>query len=108
MTPVLVPPLAEQEQIVAEVERRLSVVAATEAQLAADLRRTTRLRQAILRRAFAGRLVPHDPADEPADKLLERIREQRCSTRVAGRGTIQSRRRSADRVPSAPQMNNGQ
>ena len=41
---VCLPPLAEQEQIVAEVERRLSVVAATEAQLAADLRRAARLR----------------------------------------------------------------
>ena len=27
-----------------------------------------------LARAFAGQLVPQDPTDEPADKLLERIR----------------------------------
>jgi type I restriction enzyme S subunit len=60
------PPLAEQEHIVAEVERRLSVVTATEAQLDAELRRAAQLRQAILRRAFAGELEPQDPANEPA------------------------------------------
>ncbi|HEU4321908.1 MAG TPA: restriction endonuclease subunit S [Roseiflexaceae bacterium] len=68
------PPLAEQRRIVAEVERRLSVAGALEAALAANLRRAERLRQAILRRAFAGRLVPQDPSDEPAAALLARIR----------------------------------
>jgi hypothetical protein len=72
--PVPLPPLAEQEQIVAEVEARLSVLAATEAQVAADLTRAARLRQAILKRAFAGKLVAQDPADEPASSLLARIR----------------------------------
>jgi type I restriction enzyme S subunit len=71
------PPLAEQEQIVAEVERRLSVVAETEAQVEAELKRAERLRQSILNQAFAGKLVPQDPEDEPAGVLLERIRSQR-------------------------------
>jgi len=69
------PPLAEQRRIVAEVERRLSVVAEIEAAVAANLKRAARLRQAILKRAFAGRLVPQDPTDEPASALLARIRE---------------------------------
>ena len=76
--PVSIPPLAEQRRIVAEVERRLSVLAETEAAVEANLRRAERLRQALLRRAFAGRLVPQDPSDEPAGALLERIREQRA------------------------------
>ena len=71
------PPLAEQQRIVAEVERRLSVVAEVEAAMAANLKRAARLRQAILKRAFAGRLVPQDPTDEPASALLERIRKER-------------------------------
>lgn len=35
------------------------------------------LRQSILKRAFSGRLVPQDPADEPASVLLDRIRAER-------------------------------
>ena len=46
------PPLAEQTRIVAEVERRLSVVEELEAVVTANLQRATRLRQAILHKAF--------------------------------------------------------
>lgn len=52
-----VPPLAEQERIVAEVERRLSVLDRMEAEVTANLKRAESLRQAILRNAFAGRLA---------------------------------------------------
>ncbi len=71
--PVPLPPLAEQQQIVAEVERRLSVADAVEKTVDASLKQAERLRQSILKRAFAGKLVPQDPSDEPAEKLLERI-----------------------------------
>jgi type I restriction enzyme S subunit len=50
-------PLAEQQQIVAEVERRLSVADEVEAQIDTNLKRAARLRQAVLKRAFAGGLV---------------------------------------------------
>jgi type I restriction enzyme S subunit len=52
-----VPPLAEQERIVAEVERRLSVVSELETVVEGNLKRATRLRQAILQKAFSGELV---------------------------------------------------
>jgi len=48
------PPLAEQTHIVAEVERRLSVVEELDAAVSANLRRAARLRQAILHQAFSG------------------------------------------------------
>ena len=79
-TPVALPPFAEQEEIVAEVERRLSVAEGVEAQVEAGLKRAARLRQAILKRAFEGRLVPQDPADESAGVLLERIRIERAAS----------------------------
>ena len=77
------PPLAEQRRIVAEVERRLSVVQQAESAVAASLHRAERLRQSILKRAFSGELVPQDPDDEPASLLLERIRAQREADRTA-------------------------
>ncbi len=46
------PPRAEQERIVAEVERRLSVADQLEATIAANLSRAARLRQSILQWAF--------------------------------------------------------
>ena len=51
------PPLAEQTRIVAEVERRLSVVEELESVVTANLQRATRLRQSILQRAFTGNLL---------------------------------------------------
>jgi type I restriction enzyme, S subunit len=50
------PPLAEQTRIVAEVERRLSVVEELEAVVTTNLQRATRLRQAVLQKAFTGNL----------------------------------------------------
>jgi len=75
--PFPLPPISEQEQIVAEVEARLSNVAQLEEAIEANLKRAEHERQSILREAFAGRLVPQDPTDEPASVLLERIREER-------------------------------
>lgn len=49
---VALPPVAEQIRIVAEVERRLSVIEELEASVAANLQRASRLRQSILQRAF--------------------------------------------------------
>jgi type I restriction enzyme, S subunit len=85
-TPVPLAPITEQRRIVAEVERRLSVIDELEMQVEANLRRAERLRQAILKRAFEGKLVPQDPSDEPASMLLERIRAARSTGNTATLG----------------------
>ncbi len=51
--PIPLPPLAEQKRIVAEVERRLSVIDELEAVVSANLQRATRLRQSILQQVFS-------------------------------------------------------
>jgi type I restriction enzyme S subunit len=75
--PIPLPPLAEQEQIVALVEERLSQIDSAEKTIDSELIRSKRLRQSILKRAFEGKLVPQDPKDEPASVLLGRIKSSR-------------------------------
>lgn len=51
--PVVVPPLDDQHRIVAEVERRLSIVQEVEAEVEANLKRAQALRQTVVARAFS-------------------------------------------------------
>ncbi len=64
--PLPIPPLIEQHRIVTEVDRRLSILRETEAQVEANLQRAERLRQSILAAAFSGRLVSDDTLDPAA------------------------------------------
>ena len=67
------PPLKEQERIVAEIERWLSFVDIVEKEKS-DLQSTICLAKSkILDLAIHGKLVPQDPTDEPASELLKRI-----------------------------------
>src|SRR6185312_10595485 len=97
--PIPLPPLAEQQVIVAEVEQRLSVIEAAENYIAASLKRAARLRQSILKEAFAGRLVPQDPSDEPASVLLERLRAERQTGIIDRAKPTRSRRASRNGTP---------
>jgi type I restriction enzyme S subunit len=102
--PVPLPPVAEQQRIVPEVERRLSVVDEIEATVVTNLRRVGRLRQTILRLAFEGKLVPQDPSDEPATVLLERIRADRAaSSESRPQGRRARRRRGAPERVALPE-----
>ena len=76
-----VPPLAEQERIVACIQKAELVIEnyaikATALQKLQDSF-SEALKKSILQEAVQGKLVPQDPSDEPAEALLERIRAEK-------------------------------
>ena len=78
--PVPICSIAEQQLIVAELESRLSQADQLDQTISTSLQQSDALRQSILKKAFSGQLVPQNPADEPAARLLERIRAEREKT----------------------------
>lgn len=71
--PLPLPSEAEIVEIVAKVELLMARANKVEKQYFDAKARLDRLTQSILAKAFRGELVPQDPNDEPAEKLLERI-----------------------------------
>ena len=80
-TLVPLPPLCEQQRIVAKMQELLPVVELYDSaqskldNLNKDIKPL--LRKSILQEAIQGRLVPQDPDDEPASNLLQRIKEEK-------------------------------
>lgn len=77
----IIVPLAhpgEQDQIVSEIERLFSMADEIEKAVDQGLKQAERLRQSILKKAFEGKLVPQDPNDEPAERLLQRIQAEKA------------------------------
>ncbi|MEZ9082496.1 restriction endonuclease subunit S [Vibrio harveyi] len=75
--PIELPDLAEQQEIVRLVDQYFAFAETIEAQVKKAQARVDNLTQSILVKAFRGELVPQDPNDEPADKLLDRIAQAR-------------------------------
>lgn len=91
--PVPLPPtIAEQTQIVQEIERRLSVCDKMEQSIKESLAKAEALRQSILKKAFEGKLLTEaeiqqckQEADyEPASELLKKIQAEKA---VKGQAT---------------------
>jgi len=72
-----VPSKSKQKQIVSEIESRFSVCDKLEEIVQQSLEKIEYLHQSILKKAFEGKLVPQDTNDEPAEMLLERIRQEK-------------------------------
>ena len=79
LTPI--PPLDEQRRILTKLSEVLPVVksygAVYDETLAMQEAFPECLKKSILQEAVQGKLVPQDPSDEPAEALLERIREEK-------------------------------
>jgi len=72
-TTIPLPPLAEQQRIVTEIQRCFALINQIE-QRKVDLQTTIKqLKNRTLDLAIHGKLVSQDPNDEPASKLLKRI-----------------------------------
>ncbi|MFF5357852.1 hypothetical protein ACFY4I_00365 [Streptomyces scabiei] len=100
LLPVPVPPADEQEQrdFVKLGEQVLARFDHLVTACGRGLAHATALRSALLAEAFAGRLVPQDPDDEPAEDLLKRIRAEReaadAERKAARRAATQAKRKS--------------
>jgi len=87
-----IPPPPEQHEIVRLIDEQFEVIERNEREIDAALRRSEALRQSILHRAFTGKLVPQDPADEPATELLARLRTERA-VELSSKSTAKPSRR---------------
>lgn len=104
-TPLPLPDIETQRRVVKDVahtveqvQRAVSVAESSEGKSAA-------LRRSLLAEAFAGRLAPQDPDDEPADELLARIRAEREAAAPKKRRTRRApaqRKATHDEPPPAP------
>lgn len=84
--PIPLPPLKEQEEIVRRIGELFALATNIEQSVSTAKRRTGRLTQAILAKAFRGELVPTEAElarregrdYESASAMLERIRGERA------------------------------
>lgn len=84
-----VPPLAEQERIVAKIEELLPLVSeydGVEKRISAlNTEFPDKLRKSILQQAVQGKLTERDPSDEPASELLKHIQMEKSKLIAEGR-----------------------
>ena len=69
--------IEEQREVASILEKTLSVLDETEADIVRELQKANVLHQSILKKAVAGELVAQDPGEEAASVLLDRIRGER-------------------------------
>ncbi|MDA0382950.1 restriction endonuclease subunit S [Vibrio owensii] len=91
---IALPSPKEQSVVVDKINQLFSKTNKVEQQYLDAKARLDRLTQSILAKAFRGELVPQDPNDEPAEKLLERIvaeKEQNKSKKTTRKRTTKAK-----------------
>ena len=84
----------EATEIEKNIKQKFSQADELEKELVTRLQQSDVLRQAILKKAFSGQLVPQDSNDEPASVLLDRIkaeRKQKSKSKIVTRRTTKKR-----------------
>ena len=82
---IAIPPLAEQQRIVEQIETLLGYVDIIDADAETLEKSITLAKQKILDLAIRGKLVPQDPTDEPASELLKKIKAEKDALVKAGK-----------------------
>ena len=75
--PIPVAPRSEQARIADDIAKLFNQMELLQQSVDDARNRVAMLRRSVLAEAFAGRLVPQDPDDEPASVLLKRIAASR-------------------------------
>lgn len=98
-TPITLPPLDEQKEIVRQVDKLFTLADKVEEHYQKARARVDALAQSVLAKAFRGELVPQNPDDEPAEKLLQRIQEEKtkleAELKTASRSVRETRKNGA-------------
>ncbi len=82
---VPVPSITEQRQVVSKINELFSNIDAGASELKQSAANLDLYKQSVLNAAIHGKLVPQDPNDEPAFKLLQRIRSEKEKLIQAGK-----------------------
>ena len=103
----MLPPLDEQKEIVRQVDKLFALADKVEDHYRKARARVDALAQSVLAKAFRGELVPQDPGDEPAEKLLQRIKEEKAKMenelKTASRSARETRRNGAKMQHTRPE-----
>ncbi|MFI0352859.1 restriction endonuclease subunit S [Actinomadura sp. 9N407] len=97
--PIPIPPLEQQRRILEDLKSQQTLVARFEVSTQQSIERASSLREAVLRGAFSGKLVPQDSTDRPASVLLERIQAKQTAVRQGSR-----RRHKGAAAPSQEEL----
>jgi len=72
-----IPPSSKQREIISQIQQGFSIIENTENITHSMLIQITALRLTLLKQVFQGKLVPQDPKDEPAENLLQKIKQEK-------------------------------
>ncbi len=91
---ITLPPIEEQKDFVQRYSKIEETKFSISTELNHQLALVKELRQAYLREAMQGKLVPQDERDEPAEILLEKIKAEKYNRLLACSGEASDRRKN--------------